>query len=397
MSRLRVAWLGQRSSGAGDGLITYSRETTRGLRQRGVDVLFVHHDADSGDPRSVAMAALTVGRDWFKIAVPGSSRRLAELLDRHHVDLVHVSLSFSSLDFSLPSLCHQLRMPVVATFHAPFDTHATMWAGLSRVLYHLYGLPLAHYDRVIVFGASQARLLVQSGVPQRKLRIVPNGVDVERYRPGLSDRARRLGARQLFLYLGRLDREKNPALLIQAFLAEHPPDDVRLALVGGGQERGRLERRYRDPRVVFLGAVHQELERLALLRAADALFLPSSIEGLSLALLEGMACGACPVATDVGCDGDAVRGAGILLDPVHLRSELRLAVRTLANAPELARPLGELARQRAVERFSLERNVDALLSVYGEVLGREVDLAVEAAALARTHGAADREGGGAVE
>jgi glycosyltransferase involved in cell wall biosynthesis len=305
----------------------------------------------------------------FRISAPGTARRLTQLLGANRVDLVHVSLSFSSLDFSLPALCHELGVPVVATYHAPFDTHATIWAGLSRMLYQLYSVPLAHYDRVIVFGPSQAALLSRLGVPDAALRVVPNGVDVERYVPGPSDRAERLGARRLFAYLGRLDREKNVDALVESFLAEDPPADVRLALAGTGLERRRLERRHRDPRVVFLGSVGRESERIALLRAAEALFLPSAIEALSLALLEGMACGACPVATDVGCDGDAVRGVGLVLDPVHVRAELRLAIRLLLSLPDVTPRLGRLARERAVVRYSLAANVDALLGLYREVLG----------------------------
>ncbi|HXM58332.1 MAG TPA: glycosyltransferase family 4 protein [Candidatus Dormibacteraeota bacterium] len=367
--RLRVAWLGQRSPGGGDGLITYSRELTRGLRERGVEVVFVHHDASSAGHQSVALESLAVG-ERFRIARPGAARRLAAALRRHSVDVVHVSLSFSSLDFSLPTLCHDLGLPVVATFHAPFDTHMTMWAGLSRILYQVYALPLARYDRVIVFGPSQAQLLARMGVPEPAIRVVPNAVDMDRYRPGPSDRAARLGARQLFVYLGRLDREKNVDILIEAFLDADPPADVRLALVGAGPERQRLERRVRDRRVVFLGGALPEAERIALLQAADALFLPSAIEGLSLALLEGMACAACPVATDVGCDGDAVRGVGIVLDPVHLRTELRLAVRLLTSAPEVATHMGRLARERVEERYALGRNIDALLSIYDELRQR---------------------------
>jgi glycosyltransferase involved in cell wall biosynthesis len=81
-------------------------------------------------------------------------------------------------------------------------------------------------------------------------------------------------------------------------------------------------------------------------------------------MLEAMACGAATVATDVGSDGDALRGAGVVLDPGHLESELRLTIRTLIDTPELARLLGRLARERAVSRYSLSRNLDALLGLY---------------------------------
>jgi glycosyltransferase involved in cell wall biosynthesis len=338
--RLRVAWLGQRSAGRGDGLITYSRETTRGLRQRGIDVVFFHHDAESAH-EGVRLHAYSVSHK-FRIAAPGSRRRLAEALRRGRVDLVHVSLSFSSLDFELPQLCRELGLPVVATVHAPFDTRLTMWGGLSKVLYRIYSVPLARFDRVIVFGPAQRDVLSQLGVPASALRIVPNGVDVEKYRPGPSDVRERLDCERLFLYMGRLDPEKNVEPLVQAFWEAPVPPGLRLALAGAGSERRRLERRYRGRKLAFLGLVGDEGERIALLRAAEAFFLPSAIEGLSLALLEAMACGVCPVATTVGCDGDALMGVGVPLNPLSLESDLRLAIRFLTETPEVARQLGRM-------------------------------------------------------
>jgi glycosyltransferase involved in cell wall biosynthesis len=367
--RPSVAWLGQRSTTSCDGLITYSREITRGLQERGMRVVFFHHEPELAGEGSIALRAVTAPRG-FRIAAPGARRQLADLLRQGQVDLVHASLSFSSLDFELADLCHELGLPVVATVHAPFDTRQTMWGGLSRMLYRIYSVPLARFDRIIVFGDAQLELLAAMGVPRERLRVVPNGVDVERYSPGPSDRAQRLGARRLFLYMGRLDPEKNVQALIEAFGAADPPADVRLALAGSGSERRRLEARYGDRRLVFLGPLTDESERIALLRAAEAFFLPSSIEGLSLALLEAMACGVCPVATEVGVDGDAVRGAGIVLEPLRVDSELRLAMRLLVSAPGISRHLGHLARRRAVERYSLDRNLDTLLDIYSELAAR---------------------------
>jgi glycosyltransferase involved in cell wall biosynthesis len=365
--RLRVAWLGRRAAAAGDGLTVYSREITRGLRERGVDVVFVHHDSDSAGEGSVALRSLQVSRRWA-IAPPGTRRRLGEELRRRGVDLVHVSLSFSSLDFELPELCHELGLPLVATLHAPFDTRLTRWGGLSQLLYRIYAVPLAHFDRVIVFGQAQERLLRGMGVPQSSVCIIPNGVDVDRFSPGPSRAVQDLDADRLFVYLGRLAPEKNVDLLLDAFLRSNPPHGLRLAVIGAGDERRRLERQFRDRRVAFLGLVHEDGRRIELLRGAEAFFLPSSIEGLSLALLEAMACGACPVATDVGCDGDAVRGVGITLDPTSLASDLRLAMRLLASQPWLAGHLGLRARERAVACYSLAANLDALLGMYQELV-----------------------------
>ncbi len=143
---------------------------------------------------------------------------------------------------------------------------------------------------------------------------------------------------------------------------------MKLAVVGTGTERKRLLRQFKYPRLVFTGHVSDVDERIGILRAADAFFLPSQVEGLSLSMLEAMARGAATFATDVGCAGEALRGAGIVIDPSALQEQLQLAIRQLIELPWIAGPLGELARQRVLERFSLERNVDALLDIYREVL-----------------------------
>jgi glycosyltransferase involved in cell wall biosynthesis len=367
---LRVAWLGHRSTTGADGIITYSREITEGLRRRGVEVLFFHYARDTTDDgQSIALDALTASHR-FVVSAPGSKKKLIELLRAHAVDLVHVSLAFSSLDFNLPWLCHELGIPIVATFHVPFDTRFSVWRGITGAVYRLYAQALAECDAVIIFGEAQREILVGLGVPREVIHVIPNGVDVDRYSPGPSSIRSELGADRLFSYVGRLDPEKNVDVLLSAFLDADPPDSTRLVVVGGGVERRRLQRRNPDPRIHFTGVVTDESERIAILRASDAFFLPSTVEGLSLAMLEAMACGAAVVATDVGSDGDALRGAGIVLDPRHVEAELRAAIRWLLDVPEVCDLLGRRARERAVERFTVAANLDRLLQLYGRMSAR---------------------------
>jgi glycosyltransferase involved in cell wall biosynthesis len=365
---LRVAWLGHRSATEADGIITYSREITNGLRERGVEVVFFHHARDqTDDDQSVALEALSLSHRLV-LSAPGSKKKLIDLLRRHEVDLVHVSLSFSSLDFNLPRLCHRLGIPIVATFHVPYDTRFSVWRGISAAVYRLYAQALAECDAVIIFGEAQREILVNLGVPRQVIHVLPNGVDIERYSPGPSSKREQLGVERLFTYIGRLDPEKNVDVLLSAFLDAAPPRTLRLVVVGGGMEARRLKRRFTDRRITFTGVITNELDRIAILRASDAFFLPSTVEGLSLAMLEAMACGAATVATDVGSDGDALRGAGIVLDPGHLDHELRLAVRLLLESPQVCSLLGGLARRRAEERYSITSNLDSLLGLYRQLL-----------------------------
>ena len=168
-------------------------------------------------------------------------------------------------------------------------------------------------------------------------------------------------------YLGRVDPEKNVDVLIRAFQDIDAAEDVKLVVIGGGSDRRRLERRYRSARILFTGQVLEEAERIAMLRDMDIFVLPSLVEGLSLSLLEAMSCGVAPVATDVGADGEALRAAGILLDPRDLDGQLRLALRTLLDFPDFRAELARRARARVLERYSLSDNLDRLLSLYREI------------------------------
>jgi glycosyltransferase involved in cell wall biosynthesis len=371
---LRVAWLGHTSPALGGGMATYSREVVARLRQRGHRVTFFQHDlpAAAAAPEAeadeaVLLESLPVGHRLVLSSL-AARRKLRERLERRDFDVVHASFWFSSLDFDLPQACRRAGVPLVVTFHVAFDQRPSVWSSLTSMTYRLYAPTLAACDRVIVFGASQRDVLVEMGVPPDALRILPNGVDVDVYTPGPSDWKERLGASLLFVYMGRVDSEKNVDVLLRAFVDSAPDSGVHLVVMGGGAERRRLQRQYRDPRVMFTGHVADAPARIELLRGADAFFLPSSVEGLSLSMLEAMACGAATVATDVGVDGDALRGAGIVVDPRGLDEGLRLALRELIEMPWLAAPLGEAARERVVERYSLERNVDALVDIYRELV-----------------------------
>jgi len=365
---LRIAWRGHQSGRAGDGLLTYSREIVAGLRARGVKVFFVHHGTlPALTDDSLTLRSLT-GSHRYIISSPRTKRTITDLLRRERVELVHVSLSFSTLiDFGLPELCHELGLPVVATFHVPYDSRFGLWQGISTAVYRLYAQSLASFDRVIIFSEQQKSLLEHYGVPADNVAVIPNGVDIDKYAPGASDFKQSLEASALVGYLGRVDPEKNVDILIRAFQDVDAPEDIKLVVVGSGSEKRRLDRRYGSSRVVFTGQVMDEANRIAMLRAMDIFVLPSMVEGLSLSLLEAMACGVAPVATDVGSDGEALRGAGIVVDTKDLDGQLRLALRTLIEFPEFRAELGHRARARAIERYSLSDNLDRLLAVYREL------------------------------
>ncbi len=369
---MRVAWFGHQSRGRGDGLVTYSLELTEGLRRRAAEVFFFYHDVDderSDDPRSIRIGSFNIGNHAI-ISSPGAARLIDATLRQERIEVAHASLSFSLLDFSLPDLCHDAGIPIAATVHFPYDRRWRLWSSGSRAVYLLWSGSLSRYDAVIVFSEGQKELLAGYGVPRENLCVIPNGVDVEKWCPGPSDYKDEIGARLLIVYMGRVDPEKNVGELLEAFTGLNLLPTYKVVIVGDGLDRERLQDYYRrDPRVVFTGLIRDAATRVRILRAADIFVLPSDVEGLSLAMLEAMSCGAPTIATDVGSDGEALAGAGIVIDPRELRAQLPLALQTLIDYPEFREALGRRARQRVLERYSLEANIDQVLELYRELRG----------------------------
>ena len=315
----------------------------------------------------------------YTIPSPRAQRELRESLERLKPDIVHASLTLSPLDFRLPELCQQLGVPLVATFHPPFDAGLrNITAGTQQLTYQLYAPALAKYDRVIVFSQLQADVLVRLGVPEQRLVVIPNGVDINRWSPALPScpsptlqKVReRIGPKRIFLYVGRLATEKNVEALLQAWRVADPCDSC-LVIVGDGPLRSSLINQYDDQSVIWWGYEPDQGTRVALMQVAEVFVLPSLVEGLSLALLEAMACGTACVATDAGADGEVLNdGAGIVLSTQGVTSQLRTLLPVLLEQPVLTAELGRKARERALARYTIDRNIDAIETLYDSLLSQ---------------------------
>ena len=368
---MKVAWFGHKARKRGNGLVKYSHQMTQGLEARGAQVDFFYHA--SGRHPEIDASGLKPLRsfsllDHDLISWPGSLHTIETALLYGEVDVAHVSLSFSNLDFRLPGLCHQLGIPVVATFHAPYDRRRSLWGVVSRLFYRLWAIALARYDAVVIFSKQQQQILSRYGVAAERIHIIPNGVDTAVFRPGPSSYKQELEADILIVYCGRLDPEKNVAVLLEVFRGLPKPAPCKTVVVGNGVEFDRLRQQHEGDGVVFTGLMSDTESVLRILQGGDIFVLPSEVEGLSIAMLEAMACGMATIATDVGADGEALEGAGIIIDPDCLSGQLGLALKLLIESPHLRHALGRKARRRVASRYSLQRNIDQLLGLYEGLL-----------------------------
>ncbi len=369
---MHIAWLGKKSPFCGN--VTYGKEITNALLDRGHRVTFLHFaqpDEAADDVSSYEEVSLPFIFKSQILTIPalGSARRLTEALEKLEPDLVHASLTLTPLDFKLPEICQSLNIPLVATFHPAFDSkRRNLSSSTQHLTYQLYAPRLANYDQVIVFSQIQRSLLVKLGVPSERVAVIPNGVDVSRYTPGFSNIKRQLQARQLYVYQGRLALEKNVESLLRGWkLAEMGPDN-KLAIVGSGPLEASLKAFYSDDNIVWLGFVANEDRRIEILRGADCFVLPSLVEGLSLSLLEAMACGAACMATDAGADGEVLdQGAGVILNTQKVSSQLQTLFSLLKEQPEIMQMLGEKARSRVLERYTLSQNITLLENLYQSI------------------------------
>jgi glycosyltransferase involved in cell wall biosynthesis len=366
---MHIAWLGKKSPLCGN--VTYSREITNGLKQRGHDVSFMHFGET--DSRNDVPLPFLYKSQIFTIPTLRAKKILVRSLKRRRPDIVHASLILSPLDFLLPEICQELDLPLVATFHTPYDSkRRNLTSGTQLLTYQLYATLLAKYDRTIIFCQDQKDLLVKYGVPEERVTVIPNGVDEQKHSPGISGVKEEFKAEQLYVYQGRISTEKNVEALLRAWKKSGMGVDGRckLLVMGDGALRSSLEPFYDlEDGIVWLGAVTDSDRRIDILRGADVFILPSLVEGLSLSLLEGMSCGLACVATDAGADGEVVaNGAGVVMDTQGVSSQLRTILPLLRDHPIWRQALGQAARERVLSTYTLTGNLDRVEQLYRAIV-----------------------------
>jgi len=238
------------------------------------------------------------------------------------------------------------------------------WGRFGRAI----ALRCKRADALVSISDAITTELLQEGFPPERIHPLPNGVPI----PSLAWQPRTGWAAHLrAIFVGRLAPEKRLDLLVRAWplvLEQYP--GARLTLVGEGPERPRLERLIGElgigPSVELPGASADPGVRLA---DSDLFVLPSSEEGMSIALLEAMALGIPLVASDIPGNrrlvNDQVQGR--LAPPDHPTQLARVIREQWAN-PDQARKMGEAARRRVIDEFSIAAVARKHLALFQRVI-----------------------------
>jgi glycosyltransferase involved in cell wall biosynthesis len=301
-------------------------------------------------------------------------RALQDCLARRRVDLVH------SHGYKPDVLMHWTRLPRpikrLATCHSWYSTSLKL-----RFYEWLDKRALKRFDHVVAVSEEILSDLRGEGIAPERSSLILNGVALDAPSEGFDRRRLRaeMGAGDadaLILRLGRLAPSKGNRALLRAVagLPRSSAPPWRLALVGEGKERSVLEREARalgiGERVRFAGF---RVDTHDLLRAADAMVIPSTQEGLPIVLLEAMAAGTPVVSTAVGQIPRVIQdGRNGWLAPPGDPERLGVAIgQALAN-PDEARRRASVAQADYAATFSQEAMGRAYMELYRSLLaGRQ--------------------------
>lgn len=323
---------------------------------------------EARDPRIdyLPLPAIHPGPSWAMASL-ATPRTMERHVRNFRPDVVHGSLRVGSFDTRLVPLCARYDIPLVVTFHVSFARSVSSASAASVALYAFYRQVLSSSATVAALGPHQRQWLSRfSGVADERIREVPHGVNHVRFCPGTSEWREGIDEELVVGYVGRLAPEKNLDALCQAFL-QAELDSARLVLVGQGPSAAKLRRTYGShPSISFLGQITDRAEVADLMRGLDVFVLPSLVEGLSLSLLEAMASGVVPIATDVGEHHSLVDGCGVIIRPGRAVEGLQRALIELSSHPERRKMLAVAARNRA-RRLGWDRTTSELLALYREL------------------------------
>jgi glycosyltransferase involved in cell wall biosynthesis len=383
------------------------RDAPRDERRDGVSIRRLRCDlpgrADSGWRRRLWSPTFAL-RTFFHLLGRGARPDLVHVHGAN--DALYAAWAFGRLA-RVPVLFEMTLMGVddPATIRASQNRFASLRRGIYR-----------RCDGYVAMSPALAEAYLAAGLPESKLRMIPQGVDVETYRPP-SDRAglrRELGADgdgPVVVFLGSLIERKGIDVLLSAWERIHRARPAAsLWLVGRDRFEddpgaGRfLERCFASLPASALARVRRFGVRddpARLLQAADVFVFPSRREGFGTAIIEAMACALPSVVAELrgitdyifAPAGAAGAASGVVVAQADAAALADAVLALLADGARAA-AIGAAARQRACERFAIGRIAEEYLAWYGEVIGAR-SVASPGGAGPPSHGSEATAGGGA--
>ncbi len=297
--------------------------------------------------------------------------RMAEVSERHHLDLLHVHYA---IPHSISALLAQQmtaprrRLPFITTLHG---TDITL-VGTDRSYFPITKFSIERSNGITSISEDLRMQTLEVFGVKNPIHVINNFVNTEMYRPDYEKRNAHKYApagEKLLIHLSNFRPVKRVLDCIRILAKVRPHVAAHLLMAGDGPDRSAAEDLARDldvsDHVTFLGK-QSHVERLIPL--AHVLLMPSEMESFGLASLEGMSCGVPPVSTRVGGIPELITdGVDGFIEAVgDVEAQARRVTELLTDGGLHAR-MSHAARENAVARFSTERIIPMYEAVYREV------------------------------
>ena len=284
-------------------------------------------------------------------------------------DLIHL-VAPTSLGVAGLRVALKHSIPLVASYHTDLSGFARRWkmGAFSEPIYNFYRYIHNKADLSLVPSEFTRQQLAEKDF--HRLAIWPSGVDLKLYSPAKRSQAWRSRLSEghsdeiLITFVSRLSREKRADMLLPI---AREVKGIRLAIVGDGPDRARLEKLFAGTPTYFAGFLRGE-DLAAAFAAGDLFVFAGAEETFGNVVLEAMASGLPVIAPDSGGVVNLVdHGKTGLLFPSEDQKEMTRMVAGLAHNPELAKKMGKAGRAKA-ENFGWENIFDTLIKNYNGVL-----------------------------
>lgn len=329
-------------------------------------VVSLDHRTDTVDVLRAAGAGVTVLGLSSPLAWPAALAAFLRTLRRFRPDLIQSWLWHADLAATVARAALRPRPPLVWSIRCS-DMDLARYRPTTRLVLSV----LAGLSRIpaAVVANSEAGLAWHRarGFRPRRALVIPNGFDLDAFRPDPAARPRLLASlgwpeeTVLVGLIARVDPMKDHATFLSALA--RTPEPIRAVLIGRGTEDLAVPPGLR-PRLAALG---QRRDVPTLLPGLDILCLASRFgEGFPNVLGEAMACGVPCVTTDVGDAARVVAGAGLVVPPGDAAA-LADAIMALAADPPRRRALGRAGRERVETLYAITVVADAYRALWQQL------------------------------
>ena len=258
-------------------------------------------------------------------------------------------------------------IPTVVQMHALLWKRAK-WGRFSRIFLRLNDLTLKNFPNAVTCVSRTMQRHFEK-VLCRKVKYIPNGVEIPRPKAPNIIRSMGLEGNDYILFAARFVPEKGAHYIIEAF--QRLDTTVKLVVAGDDPFEKKYIRSLHEmaadnPNIIFPGYVTDD-KFLELITNARLFVLPSEIEGMPLGLLESMSYGKCCVVSDIPENLEALNGHGFIFRNRSVDDLTDVLEKVLAD-PSEARIVGERARDYVLAEYSWDRIVDQYIDFYREVI-----------------------------